>query len=453
MDSTTGKLRTFYTIVLTQTLSMIGSRISGLAIGFWIFAETGQATPLALVAFFTVLPIVLASGVSGVLADRWDRRYVMIIADAGQAIATVMLLISFTSGAFELWHLYVISLVTSIFGVFQAPAFMASVTMLVPEDQLERANAIQQLTQPLAGIIAPAIAGVLYATVGVTGAILVDLFTFLVAMGVIFMVRIPQPEETEEGRALRGSIIKEMLGGFIYLWERKPLLVLVLQFSLVNFLLSGLQALNTPYILARTGSEPTLGLLLSVMSVGGLIGAIIIGMWGGTRPRIHTVMPALIVTGGSLAALGMSQNPLPMGVAMFLIMFPLPMVNTLLISMLQLKVAPDIQGRVFAVLGQISQVLMPVALLMVGPLADQVFEPAVTSTAWETVAPLVGNSAGAGMGLIYVICGVLLVGSTLVIYALPMIRNMEANLPDYVAKEQDTAEQVLVPETELAPGV
>src|SRR5687768_9288843 len=98
---TTYNMRTFYTLILTQVFSLIGSRISGLAISIWVFKQTGDATPLALVSFFFIVPQILVSGFSGALADRWDRRYVIMISDAGQALGTVLLLISFASGGFQ----------------------------------------------------------------------------------------------------------------------------------------------------------------------------------------------------------------------------------------------------------------------------------------------------------------------------------------------------------------
>jgi MFS transporter, DHA3 family, macrolide efflux protein len=428
------KIRTFYTILITQTLSLIGSRISALALGFWIFAETGEATPLTLVAFFTTVPMVLASGLSGVLADRWDRRHVMLIADFGQAAGTVLLLISFNSGSFELWHLYLIAALQSVFGVFQGPAFQASVTTLIPDDQRDRANLIQQLTGPMSGIIAPAIAGLIYAVVGVTGSILIDLATFAIAAVVIFLVRIPHPEETAEGRAMRGTLLSEMFGGLRYIWQRKPILALVAQFSLVNFLISGALALSTPYILSRTGSEAQLGLLLSVMNTGALVGGVLFSIWGGTRPRIHTILPGIVFSGFFLVLYGLSQEAIPMGIAMFTMMMPIPMVNALIMSVMQAKVAPDIQGRVFATIGQISIMLMPLSYLIAGPLADRVFEPAVLTEGWAAFAPLFGSTAGSGIGLLFAVAGTLISLSTLAVYALPLVRHMERSLPDYVSE-------------------
>jgi DHA3 family macrolide efflux protein-like MFS transporter len=429
------KLWVFYIIIVTQTISIIGSRISGLAIGFHIFNQTGEATPLALVSFFAIIPMVLASSISGVLADRWDRRYVMMVSDAGQALGTVFLLISFGSGGFELWHLYLVTFMQGIFGVFQGPAFQASVTMLVPDEQRDRANAIMQLTGPMAGIISPAIAGVVYAAASVTGAIWLDLFSFIIAMVVVFLVRIPRPPQSAEGKAAQGSLWKEVTGGFRYLYQRRTLFFLMLFISMVNFLFSTVMTLETPYLLSRTeGSTEIMGALLSIMNIGALTGGIIIGVWGGTRPRMHTMMPGLVVSALALIAMGMSQTTLALGITMFLLMLPMPMINALFMSMMQTKVAPDMQGRVFAVIGQVSMLLIPLASLAAGPLADRIAEPAVGGAGWELVAPLVGSTPGSGIGLLMVIFGGILAVSSLVVYALPAIRHMEANLPDYVVE-------------------
>lgn len=450
-DARARNLRIFYILILTQTFSMIGTRISSLAVGIQVFNDTGSATPLALVAFFATVPMVLASTFSGVLADRWDRRYVMILSDFGQAIATSALLLSFATGRFELWHLYMVAAVQSIFGVFQGPAFMASVTLLVPDDKRDGANAIQQMTGPMAGIIAPIFAGVIYAAGGVEGAILFDLATFLTAMAVVFSVRLPRPEISAEGRAMKGSVLREALGGLQYLRARRPLILLALYASFLNFMFAGAMTVSMPYILARTGSETLTGVIISLESVGAIIGGVLIGVWGGTRPRMNTVIPAIGVSGLMLALAGMSQSALPLAASIFLMMLPLPMANTLLMSILQVKVPPDIQGRVFAVLSTFSLMLTPLAQLGIGPLVDQVAEPAVGGPGWEAVAPLVGDQFGAGIGLIMLVAGAFAAGSAVLAFATPSLRRAEALIPDYVPAPAEDAAVASEPVINPAP--
>lgn len=424
-------LRTFYIIILTQTLSLMGSRISGLALGIYVFQDTGNATPLALVALFSTIPFLLMNNIAGWMADRYDRRYVMALADSGQAVATLLLLFSFLSGSFELWHLYALTALGALFGAFQGPAFSASVTMLVPDAERDRANTIRQLTGPIAGIFAPALAGLIYAAGGVIAAILVDLLTFSVAMVVILMVRIPRPERSAESLAAEGSLRREMLLGLRYLWQRRPLLLVVIYAALLNFLLNGTGVLLTPYLLGRTGSEAMLGFLLGATNIGPLLGGVLFGWRGVSGPRMHAILWGLLLCGAALALSGLAQHPLTLFASIFLIMLPLPMINSLFMSILQAKVAPDVQGRVFSVMEQSMMLLTPVAFLLAGPLADQVFEPLVQTPTWDLFAPFLGAGVGAGMGLMFVVGGVVLVLITLGAFTLREVREMDTLLPDH----------------------
>jgi hypothetical protein len=143
-------------------------------------------------------------------------------------------------------------------------------------------------------------------------------------------------------------------------------------------------------------------------------------------------MIGIMMGGTFLALIGMSQSGLMLGITMFCFMFPLPFVNASFMSLMQAKIPPDVQGRVFALGDQLSMLLLPLSYLLVGPLADNVFEPAVGKQGWEIVAPLVGNQAGAGMGLILFLAGTLTAIVSLIVYTIPAIRHLEATLPDYV---------------------
>ena len=249
-------LATYYTLIATETVSLIGSQISGLAVSISMFGRTGHATPLALVAFFYTAPQMLAQGFGGALADRFDRRKLMLIANLGFALCSGLLLLSFTSGAFQLWHLYALTFASSLFAVLDGPAFQASVTMLVPDRHRDRANAVGQLTSPVAGIIAPAVAGVLYAAIGAPGAIMVDLAMFGAAILVLLVVRIPMPITTAVGRALAGGLWRQAFDGFRYLADRPVLLGLTVYICLVNFLVNGVGVLIAPYVLGPVDEVP-----------------------------------------------------------------------------------------------------------------------------------------------------------------------------------------------------
>ena len=173
--TTSPNIRSFYLITLTQVLSLIGSHMTGIALGIRIFNDTGNSTPLLLASFFGSLPLMRGGSFTGVLVDRWNRRTVLIITDIVAGFGTLMLLISFQTGSFQIWHLYLVSLLCGSMGMFQRPAMEASVTMMVPENHRDRANALRQITGPAAGMIAPVITGFIYIFTGVTGIMLIDL--------------------------------------------------------------------------------------------------------------------------------------------------------------------------------------------------------------------------------------------------------------------------------------
>jgi MFS family permease len=419
-------LRTYYLLVATQTVSQIGSRISFFAVGIAVFTQTSHATPIAIISFCQALPWIVGAGFAGAMADRHDRRRLLILANAGFVVTSGLLLVSFTSGAFRLWHLYVLALVSG-------PAFRASVTMLAPDSHRDRANAISQMTGPAANAISPALAGLLYAVIGVPGAILIDIATFGVAIVVLLAVRIPMPTRTPEGAAMAGAVWRQAFDGVLYLWRRPPLLGLCLVGSVVSFLIGGLGVLILPYPLARTHSTVAFGIVLACADVGTIAGAAAMAAWGGTRPRIHTVMLALFVAGLLLALAGVARNTPELAASFFAFMFMLPIVNTASTSIFQAKVAPDVQGRVFAAMGQIAVLTMPLAFLIAGPLTDRVAEPAVRSPGWRAVEWLVGAHTGAGMGLLLVVGGLATAALSLAAYALPAMRQIEASLPDHAA--------------------
>lgn len=430
-------LGAYYLLVATQTVSQVGSRVSFFAVGIAVFSQTAHATPLAIISLCQVLPVILGGGVAGALADRHDRRRLLILGNLGFALTSGLLLASFASGAFRFWHLYALSFVAAAIGAVTAPAFRASVTMLVPDAHRDRANAVSQMVGPAANAAAPALAGLLYALIGVTGAIVVDIATFLLAIAALAVVRIPMPAASAEGEALGAgparSVWRQAFDGLAYLWRRPPLMGLCLVVSVVAFLMAGLGVLILPYPLARTHSTLAFGVILASADIGAAAGAAAMAAWGGTRPRIHTVLLALLAAGVMLAVAGVARTTVELAGAFFAFMFALPFVNTAATSIFQAKVAPDVQGRVFAAIGQVAVLAMPLAFLIAGPLTDRVAEPAVRSEGWRAVAWLVGDKAGAGMGLLLVIGGLAAAALSLAAYALPALRRLEAVLPDHAA--------------------
>lgn len=423
------KITVFYTLLISQTFSLIGSRMTGLALSIAIFNDTGEATPLVLVSFFAFLPRLLSASLAGLLADRWNRRYVMMIADAGQAVGTVLLLISLASGNFQLWHLYVVTVIQSIFDIFQTPAFQSTVTTLITDQERSRANALQLITSPIAGIIAPAVTGSVYALIGLNGIIVFDLVTFGVSALVLALIPLPEhPPAPATGE--KSSFWREVNAGFSFVWNHKPLLMIFVFTGGINFFYAGALSLQIPYVLSRTGSEATLGVLLGIFSAGTLAGSALMTVWRGTRRRVRLMMPVMGTAGLLLMVFGTAQPTAIMGLLMFLMAMGSPINNVAIISTLQLKVPLSLQGRVFAAISQISMTLIPLSYIVTGPLVDRVFEPFALTPGWATFAPIYGSGPGAGMGLLLTIAGASVALISFGIFSLPIVRNLESLLPD-----------------------
>lgn len=424
-------MRTFYILAFSQMLSMIGSGMTNIAIGLWIYSETGDTTPLMLVGFFFWIPRMLIGSIGGVLADRFNRKVLIILGDAGQAVPTLLLALSFMLGQFALWQLYVAAVIQALFGLVQGPSLVASITMLVPSRQRPRANAVQEVVGPASGLLAPSLAGICYALIGVAGVLVIDFVTFVIAVLVIAGVSIPQPRLTAESAATKGSLWHEIRGGFEFLVSCPGLFYLSLYFLFLNFVTNGVWRLLTPYLLALTSSEAMVGVLLSISSLSLMTGGLITIIWQGTTRRIDTILPSLGIAALGLIVFGMVRSPLALGVTIFLMQLPYKMSNALLNAIRQDKIPPDMQGRVFSLTSQMSTFAIPITFLVTGPIVDDLLEPAVGSASWEVVAPLVGNETGAGMGLYIIACGALLLAATLITYLSPAVRRLEHHLPDY----------------------
>jgi MFS transporter, DHA3 family, macrolide efflux protein len=196
-------------------------------------------------------------------------------------------------------------------------------------------------------------------------------------------------------------------------------LTLVLYFTAMNFLLNGPLELSIPYIITITGSESTAGLILAVNSLGGVAGTVILAVWGGIRPRIHTFMPAMLIVGAMFLGYGTAREPLLLAVSIFFLLLPLQAWATYT-SLIQAKTPPDMQGRVFALINQLGYLGATASFLLVGPLVDNVLEP-------QAAVP------GDGMRLVLIVTGVVILGLTLLVYAMPRVRHLERDLPDYEA--------------------
>lgn len=418
-----------------QVVSMIGSTMTGFALSIWAYQETGQATTLALMQLAYWGPTVLLSPLAGALVDRWNRKWVMMLSDLGAGVATAALAAFHLTGSLEIWHIYAVAVFGSAFQAFQFPAYSAAITTMIPKQHYTRANGMMSIAESGSGIIAPILAGILMAIVGVGGIFLIDLATFGIALITLALVFIPQPPETEAGRASRGSLWQESLFGFRYIFARPSLLGVQLVFMGLNLTGGLTQSVQAAMILARTGnSAATLGTVMSAISVGGVVGGLLMSTWGGTKRRVHGILLAMALEGVfGMALLGIGQSLPVWLVAGFMTMVFISVLNAHNQALWMAKVAPEVQGRVFATRRLIAQLLGPMAALAAGPLADKLFEPAMATggSLAGLFGGLVGTGPGAGMGLMHLLFGLAGTAIALAAFSFRAVREADTLLPDH----------------------
>lgn len=433
-----------FTIVWAgQMLSLLGSNMTGFALAIWMYkaaAESFRATAFSLVAFFNFAPLIFVSPIAGALVDRHDRKKVMMLADLAAGVPTVVVLLLYVTGSLQIWHLFITGAISSSFQAFHFPAYSAAVTMMVRKEHYGRASGMLAAAQFASQILAPVAAALVLTFAGLPAVLIIDITTFVVAVSMLLFVHVPRPPAVEAVRKGIGNIWKESLYGFRYIYERKSLLGLQLTFFCVNFIASFSNVLLSPMILTRSGEETgrlVLGSVLSAGGIGGVIGSVVMSIWGGPKRKVNGILFGMILLSLSGALLtGLSRGLLVWALASFLSLFLLPILNGSSQAIWQTKVPPDVQGRVFATRLLIAQISVPAAMLISGPFADRVFEPGMMSGG--NLAPvfgwLIGTGPGAGMALMFVITGIVGAFIGLGAYTIRTVRYAEDILPDYDAK-------------------
>jgi len=427
------KVSVFGLVLFGQMVSAFGSGLSFFALGVWVYQSTGSATRFALVVFFASAPAVLLSPVAGTLVDRFNRRWVMILSDTCAAVPTLVIVLLLRADALALWYLYVAVGLGALASTFQGPAFIAATTLLVPKEHYARANGAAQAGYALAGVLAPLSAGMLLVKIGLSGVILIDFATFVFAVSTLFFVHIPQPPRTEEGEAARGSFVAETLYGWTYIRQRAGLFSMLILLAVFNFCMGTIQVILTPLVLSFADAE-ALGVVLSIAVSGIVVGGILMVVWGGPKRRMTGVYLALTLQGLILFAGGLRASVALIATAAFFFMFGIPIINSCIQAIWQSKVAPDVQGRVFAMRSLIVMASTPLGYLSGGPLIDYVFEPllAAGGPLAASVGAVIGTGSGRGAALLFITLGCVILLSVLLGYRYSPMRNVEDELPDAI---------------------
>jgi MFS transporter, DHA3 family, macrolide efflux protein len=429
-------MRAFTIVWLGQLVSLLGTSMTGFALPIWVFGQTDRVQELALVGLAFTLPLILLSPVVGAIVDRYDRKLMMMLSDLAAGLMTILIFVLVSTDSLEIWHLYITSAVSGAFQTFQWPAYSAAISVMIPKQQYARAHGMLSLAESGSHIFAPLLAGAMLGIIGLRGILLVDIITFLFAVGTLLFVAIPNPPRTAEGAAGQGSLLRESAYGFQYIFARPSLLGLQLGFLAGNFFATMAFVTLPALILARTNqNELVFGTAMAIGAIGGVAGGLLMSTWGGPRRLVHGVLAGWALSGLSMVVVGFGRGLPVWAAGLFLGSLLGPIINGSNQAIWQAKVAPDVQGRVFSVRRLIAWVTAPLAQLAAIPLADRLVGPAMLEggSLVPLFGPLVGTGPGAGYSLIFIFAGAAAALVGIAGYFVPAIRHVETLLPDHEA--------------------
>ncbi|MGK7933036.1 MAG: MFS transporter [Microcystaceae cyanobacterium] len=426
-------MKTFIIIWLGQLVSLLGSGLSGFAVGVWVYQQTNSVSQYTFLGFLSTLPFLLFAPLAGIAADRWSRRRLMILSDSIAAISSLILLILFVTRNIQIWHIYVANFVNLTGNTFQSPAYIALSSQLVPEEQLGRAGGLRQIAIASSNLLSPMLAGVLLVIVQLQGILLIDIVTCLIAVIILLIVPL------NNLRSARTTLPQKQLSsgktmffeGIQFLKERRELLWLFLFLMGANFLMGLVTILFTPLVLSVT-TPNILGFLLSWGGIGMLLGGGVISIRGNSRHPINDLLNFTLLCGVCILAAGLKPSIVLYGICVFLFMFSIVIVDISGQVLVQRKVEPSFQGRIFALKSAMQAGMMCFAYLMSGLLADRIFEPLMATEGLlsTTIGQIIGTGQGRGIGLMFALAGGLTILATTIAYNQPRLRNIE-KLPNW----------------------
>jgi DHA3 family macrolide efflux protein-like MFS transporter len=362
----------FFTIWTGQAFSLFGSMLVQFALVWWLTKTTGSATVLALATMVAMLPQVFMGPFVGALVDRWNRRRVMIITDSLIALTTVVLAALAAMGAMRVGHVFAVMFIRSVGGVFHWAAMQASTSLMVPDRHLARVAGLNQTLNGALQIVAPPVGALLWGVLPLYGILAIDVGTALLAVIPLCFISIPQPTVRRQAGA-PSSLFRDVLEGVRYIWRWPGVRALLLMATVINFTINPGFALMPILITRHFGRGALeLGWMESAWGIGVVVGGLALSGWGGFRRRILTTLMGLVGMGLGVLVLGLVP---PEGfvlalVAMFFAGAMNPITNGPVFAIIQARVAPELQGRVFTTIGSIASAMMPLGTAVAGPVAD-----------------------------------------------------------------------------------
>ncbi len=420
-------MKKFMILLAGQLISSIGSGLTAFGLVIYVLSLTGSVTATAIVSICAFLPSILLAPVGGVLADHYDRRVMMILGEMFSGFGLVICLVTIMSANPSLVLICVGVGVSSLFTALMEPAFKATITDLLWEEDFAKAGGMVQIANNAKLLISPAIAGVLLQITTVSTLIIIDMLTFFITAFIIVAVKKGMVTKLKENAGL--SFLKEIKEGIAALRGKSGIVAMIVVMTIVVFCLGFVQILSKPLILAFAG-EIELGILATVSAWGMMAGSIIISSMVKAKSYVRMLSIGLFGCGIFFALMGVKENLFLIATFGFMMFAFMPAVQIGAEVLIRNNLSNEVQGRAFGLISFITQMGYVFAYVLSGVLSDYVFEPFMSGNSLFAIkiGEVIGTGPGRGIALLILVAGMTLATVGIVVFRLKSVKTLEGGI-------------------------
>lgn len=422
-------MKKFIILVVGQMISSVGSGLTDFGLAIYVLSLTHSVTATAIVSICAFLPSILLAPVGGVLADHYDRRAMMMIGELFSGLGLIICLATIMSGNPSLVVICIGVGVSSVFTALMEPAFKATITDLLSEEEFAKAGGMVQIANSAKLLIAPAIAGLLLKITNVSTLIIIDMITFFTTVVAIMIVRKGMVTEGIIAEYKEDSSLnfrKEMKEGIVAISGKNGIVVMIVIMTIAVFCLGFIQILSKPLILAFSG-ETELGILATVSAMGMMVGSILISCMKNAKSYVRMLSFGLIGCGIFLALMGIKENLFLIATFGFMMFVFMPAIQIGAEVLIRKNLANEVQGRAFGLISFITQMGYIFAYILSGVLSDYIFEPFMcgSSSFAMKIGNVIGVGRGRGIALLILLAGIALAIVGVIVSRLKSVNKLE----------------------------
>ena len=410
MTKTNNNYGKFLLLFAGEFISVIGGGLTSFGLGLYIFQQTGSASHMALLSLLGFLPGLILRVPAGVLADRYDRRLLMMIGDGLSGLGVLFILLCMLSGNCQLWQIYIGTTISSVFSALLEPSFTATITDLLTKEQYSKANGLMSLAGSSRYLFAPVIAGFLLAVADIKLILIIDICTFFITIVVAAVVR--RSIKSNAGKVSE-PFFASMKEGWKAISGKRGMMVLIVTTSVICLFMGVFQVLGESFVLAFADAK-TLGIVETVAASGMLVTSIILGFKGIRKNFQRTLGIGLAVAGVGMTMFALTQNVYIICIFGFIFFAALPFANNSLDYLIRANIPAELQCRAWGFAGFISQLGYVIAYALCGVVAD-------------AIGNATGRGVGAGSSITIIGSGVCLVVVALLMSGFRQIKALEAS--------------------------